>query len=111
MNYGTNENMDNPSMHFSLFNTLKYIIIVMVFIVFTGCATLGFGNSDDEDGDGIKDSVDKCIAEAEDFDGFEDKDGCPDLDNDNDGILDTHDMCPGVPETKNGIKDDDGCPD
>jgi outer membrane protein OmpA-like peptidoglycan-associated protein len=53
----------------------------------------------------------KCPAQAEDKDGFEDADGCPDLDNDTDGIPDAKDKCPGEPETKNGIDDDDGCPD
>ena len=42
----------------------------------------------DKDGDGIKDDVDKCPAEPEDKDGFEDEDGCPDPDNDKDGIAD-----------------------
>jgi OOP family OmpA-OmpF porin len=32
----------------------------------------------DRDGDGIPDDVDKCPNEPEDFDGFEDEDGCPD---------------------------------
>ncbi len=31
----------------------------------------------DSDGDGIDDAVDACPEEAEDFDGFEDEDGCP----------------------------------
>jgi hypothetical protein len=30
----------------------------------------------------------------EDFDGFEDENGCPDPDNDRDGILDVNDDCP-----------------
>src|SRR5258708_12833045 len=45
------------------------------------------------------------------MDGFEDDDGCPDLDNDKDGIPDATDKCPNDPETKNGYQDDDGCPD
>jgi len=45
------------------------------------------------------------------MDGFEDNDGCPDLDNDKDGIPDKQDKCPNEPETLNGYKDDDGCPD
>ena len=32
----------------------------------------------DRDGDGIKDDVDQCPDEPEDFDGFQDEDGCPD---------------------------------
>ena len=31
----------------------------------------------DRDGDGIKDDVDRCPNQAEDFDQFEDSDGCP----------------------------------
>ena len=65
----------------------------------------------DRDGDGIKDDVDKCPDDPEDFDDFEDKDGCPDPDNDRDGILDKDDKCPNEPETKNGFEDEDGCPD
>ena len=65
----------------------------------------------DRDGDGIPDAVDQCPDRAEDFDGFEDADGCPDIDNDRDGILDQFDRCPNVPETYNGFEDEDGCPD
>jgi OOP family OmpA-OmpF porin len=65
----------------------------------------------DTDGDGILDKNDKCPNEAEDKDGFEDEDGCPDLDNDQDGIPDTADKCPNEPEDKDGFQDDDGCPD
>jgi OOP family OmpA-OmpF porin len=94
----------------------------------------------DSDGDGIPDSKDKCPNEAEDKDGFQDEDGCPDPDNDKDGIPDAKDKCPneagpaenqgcpdkdsdgdGIvdrldkcpdqPETKNGYQDEDGCPD
>ena len=65
----------------------------------------------DTDGDGIPDSRDKCPDRAEDFDGFEDADGCPDIDNDGDHVLDIADKCPMQPETYNGYEDDDGCPD
>jgi outer membrane protein OmpA-like peptidoglycan-associated protein len=65
----------------------------------------------DKDGDGIPDDVDKCPAEAEDKDGFQDDDGCPDPDNDNDGIPDALDKCPNDPEDKDGFQDQDGCPD
>jgi outer membrane protein OmpA-like peptidoglycan-associated protein len=67
--------------------------------------------SQDRDGDGIPDDVDKCPDDPEDKDGFEDSDGCPDPDNDGDGIPDTKDACPNEPETVNGVKDEDGCPD
>jgi outer membrane protein OmpA-like peptidoglycan-associated protein len=95
----------------------------------------------DRDGDGIKDNVDQCPDEPEDRDGFQDEDGCPDLDNDGDGIPDSKDKCPNVkgtwekqgcpsdldsdgdgipdsqdkcpsdPEDVDGFEDDDGCPD
>jgi OmpA-OmpF porin, OOP family len=65
----------------------------------------------DRDGDGIRDRVDKCPDEPEDFDGFQDEDGCPDPDNDRDGILDVDDLCPNVAEDRDGVQDDDGCPD
>ena len=64
---------------------------------------------DDEDGDGVLD--DRCPDEPEDFDGFEDTDGCPDVDSDGDGILDVDDVCPEDPEAYNGLEDLDGCPD
>jgi outer membrane protein OmpA-like peptidoglycan-associated protein len=65
----------------------------------------------DADGDGIPDAVDECPNEAEDLDGFEDEDGCPDLDNDGDGIPDADDQCPNDPEDLDGFEDEDGCPD
>ena len=65
----------------------------------------------DRDGDGIPDDVDKCPDDPEDFDDFEDEDGCPDPDNDKDGIPDKDDKCPNEPETYNGFEDEDGCPD
>ena len=61
----------------------------------------------DSDGDGLKDSVDKCPNEPEDKDGFQDEDGCPDPDNDADGTPDVTDKCPLVP----GPVDNAGCPD
>jgi OmpA-OmpF porin, OOP family len=65
----------------------------------------------DRDGDGIKDDVDKCPDQPEDYDGFQDEDGCPDPDNDNDGILDKDDRCPNEPEDRDGDQDEDGCPE
>jgi outer membrane protein OmpA-like peptidoglycan-associated protein len=65
----------------------------------------------DSDGDGIFDDEDQCPNEPEDFDLFEDTDGCPDLDNDGDGIPDERDRCPNEPEDKDGFEDEDGCPD
>ncbi len=65
----------------------------------------------DRDGDGIPDDVDRCPDLPEDFDGFEDHDGCPENDNDGDGIPDKLDQCPNTPEDKDGYQDADGCPD
>jgi outer membrane protein OmpA-like peptidoglycan-associated protein len=65
----------------------------------------------DRDGDGILDPDDECPDAPEDFDGFEDEDGCPDVDNDKDGILDRDDDCPMEPEDRDRWEDSDGCPD
>jgi outer membrane protein OmpA-like peptidoglycan-associated protein len=66
---------------------------------------------DDRDDDGVPDAQDGCPDRPEDAAGFEDGDGCPDIDNDLDRVLDIADKCAGVPETYNGFQDDDGCPD
>ncbi len=65
----------------------------------------------DVDRDGIVASKDACPDRAEDADGFDDLDGCPDIDNDADRVLDIADRCATVPETYNGFDDQDGCPD
>jgi outer membrane protein OmpA-like peptidoglycan-associated protein len=65
----------------------------------------------DMDGDGVPDKQDPCPNEAEDKDGFQDFDGCPERDNDEDGVHDLKDKCPGEPEDKDGFQDADGCPD
>lgn len=65
----------------------------------------------DRDNDGILDHVDACPSDPEDRDGFEDADGCPDLDNDGDGIGDFTDQCDDAPEDLDGFQDGDGCPD
>ncbi len=72
---------------------------------------IGDACSDDRDGDGIVDRFDACPDDPEDFDGYEDVDGCPDPDNDGDGILDVDDSCPIDPEDFDGFEDEDGCPD
>ncbi len=92
------------------------------------------------DNDHVLTVFDKCPDEAEDMDGYQDDDGCPEPDNDGDGVLDVEDECPlkpgggadgcpvdqdpdndGVigsadscpedPEDKDGFEDGDGCPD
>ncbi len=65
----------------------------------------------DRDGDGVEDVADQCPDEPEDLDGFQDGDGCPDLDNDGDGLPDVADRCPDEPEDRDGFQDEDGCPD
>jgi hypothetical protein len=65
----------------------------------------------DADHDGVPDDVDQCPELAEDRDGFQDADGCPDWDNDDDGIGDADDRCPNAKEDMDGFEDADGCPD
>ena len=94
----------------------------------------------DRDGDGITDDSDQCPDEPEDFDNFEDENGCPDPDNDadtvldiddkcpneagdpanrgcplndrdGDGVEDDVDQCPDIPEDLDGNQDEDGCPE
>jgi OmpA-OmpF porin, OOP family len=66
----------------------------------------------DRDGDGIPDNVDKCPDEPENYNGYQDADGCPDdPDTDGDGIPDSKDQCVLIPEDKDGYQDSDGCPD
>ncbi|MDI7269569.1 MAG: hypothetical protein QME96_16395, partial [Myxococcota bacterium] len=65
----------------------------------------------DRDGDGYLNDVDGCPDDAEDFDEFQDDDGCPELDNDGDTVPDAFDACVMVPEDLDGFKDEDGCPD
>ncbi|MEQ1567649.1 MAG: thrombospondin type 3 repeat-containing protein [Myxococcota bacterium] len=65
----------------------------------------------DKDRDGIKGKVDACPELAEDADGFEDGDGCPDVDNDLDRLEDQVDKCPDEPEDTDEFDDQDGCPD
>ena len=105
--------------------------------------TDGDGDGDacdtDDDNDALPDGSDGCPALAEDFDGFQDADGCPDPgpDSDLDGICDdgvTHVSCTGsdvgkycfdpagtlscstldcrnVAEDIDAFKDTDGCPE
>lgn len=71
----------------------------------------GFLVAPDKDHDMVLDRDDICSDVAEDIDGYEDSDGCPDLDNDHDGIPDSEDSCANVAEDMDGYKDLDGCPD
>ncbi|MEM9072052.1 MAG: OmpA family protein [Myxococcota bacterium] len=66
----------------------------------------------DRDGDTFLDPDDECPDDPEDFDAFEDEDGCPDdQDSDGDGIPDSRDLCVAEPEDADGRGDADGCPD
>ena len=76
-----------------------------------GIAYRGGERNRDSDGDGLVDRLDPCMNEAEDFDRFNDEDGCPDLDNDQDGIPDTDDRCDNEEEDFDNFEDRDGCPD
>ena len=60
----------------------------------------------DSDGDGVHDQHDGCPERAEDRDGHDDSDGCPDDDNDGDGVADASDGCP----DEAGPGDNRGCP-
>src|ERR1700733_14495645 len=64
----------------------------------------------DRDHDGIPDDTDECPDLAEDRDGIEDEDGCPEDDADGDGILDTQDACPLVPGVWWNDPRKNGCP-
>ncbi len=66
----------------------------------------------DEDGDGLLSLADKCPAQAENTNGFQDDDGCPDdPDTDGDGLADSKDACPREKEDVDGFEDSNGCPD
>jgi hypothetical protein len=65
----------------------------------------------DSDSDGIEDERDQCADLAEDKDGFEDQDGCPDFDDDSDGVPDDEDRCADHLEDLDEHADEDGCPD
>lgn len=80
------------------------------------CAERGFEEPTpkpgDRDGDGYLDPDDKCPDEPENYNGYQDDDGCPDdPDTDGDGIPDSKDECVLIPEDKDGYLDEDGCPE
>lgn len=65
----------------------------------------------DRDTDTVPDDSDECPPLPEDFDGFEDEDGCPDPDNDDDMVLDQDDQCPTETAEEGRDEDEDGCTD
>lgn len=96
----------------------------MVSFSFTIASDFSFAESHrDRDFDGISDELDECPIEAETYNKFQDKDGCPDIvpeekpkkyefpDSDGDGIEDRLDKCVDLPETVNDYLDNDGCPE
>lgn len=72
---------------------------------------INYANMPDRDFDGVPDDFDQCPDTIEDHDGYQDEDGCPDLDDDADGLPDSEDRCPRAAETPNAYEDEDGCPD
>jgi len=79
---------------------------VIRFVVAFGWAP----RAHDRDGDGVPDDTDQCPDLAEDKDGIQDEDGCPEDDADGDGILDTEDACPLVPGVSSKDPKKNGCP-
>ncbi|HET9476701.1 MAG TPA: choice-of-anchor Q domain-containing protein, partial [Dehalococcoidia bacterium] len=82
----------------------------------------------DDDNDSKSDLSDPCPLAAEDYDSFQDTDGCPDPDNDGDGIIDPADVgtycsdpaftltcptqdCRDIGEDLDAFRDWDGCPE
>lgn len=98
------------------------------FRLFAGLRYRFVPKDGDKDEDGIPDSLDKCPRKAETFNGRDDEDGCPELeegvdplrnaesvvdedDEDADGIKNDVDQCPDLPEDPDKFQDEDGCPD
>ena len=87
-------------------DTAAKFILIGASIEWLSKPLAAIGESD-RDHDGIPNDIDKCPDEAEDKDGFEDEDGCPELDNDKDGVIDDVDKCPNAA----GPRSTNGCPD
>ncbi len=64
----------------------------------------------DKDDDGVDDDKDQCPELAEDRDGIQDDDGCPEDDADDDGVPDAQDACPLVPGVASTDPKKNGCP-
>lgn len=104
LNFASADNLDNrivPNSNNDFFTTISIGMSYAVDLTI----------KDDIDEDGILNAQDECPELKEDFDGFEDTDGCPDFDNDLDGIVDTKDNCVDEKEDFDGFEDEDGCPD
>lgn len=81
------------------------------FVTLGAGISIYMGKPKDTDRDGIPDKNDGDPYHPEDFDGFQDQDGIPDLDNDQDGIPDTEDQAINDPEDIDSFQDKDGVPD
>ncbi|MCC6216213.1 MAG: OmpA family protein [Polyangiaceae bacterium] len=86
------------------------VLLAGVHLVY-GAASAEAVRDGDRDSDGLRDSVDRCPDDPEDYDSFQDEDGCPDLDDDADGVPDVRDECRRIPEDRDGFQDEDGCPE
>lgn len=62
--------------------TFRILLAVMVVLSFAPAIGAAIQDSDD---DGVADIYDECPGSAEDFDGFEDSDGCWDAGDGSDG--------------------------
>jgi outer membrane protein OmpA-like peptidoglycan-associated protein len=78
-----------------------------LYNVFFGISWSAPAAPKDPDSDGIKGTFDLCPQAAEDKDGYQDEDGCPENDNDGDSVADASDKCP----NEAGIAANNGCPD
>ena len=78
---------------------------------FRGVLAVGWvPSAHDRDGDGVPDDRDECPDLAEDRDGIQDNDGCPEDDADGDGILDAQDACPLIAGVWWNDPKKNGCP-
>lgn len=107
---------------------LNFLIVLFSIIVITNISIVISANdawslmASDRDHDGILDDLDECPFVSENYNKFEDTDGCPDNvveektkfefpDTDGDGFEDRVDNCVNLPETFNDYLDYDGCPE
>jgi OOP family OmpA-OmpF porin len=92
---------------------IRACFISCVLCASVGCAgtvTVREANPD-PDGDRVSGAADLCPEALEDIDGFDDADGCPEMDNDHDARLDADDTCPNDAEDLDRFEDADGCPE
>src|SRR3972149_2156345 len=99
-------------------NKVEQSSIIVVLLLTVSFSNLAFAQENtteneippaDTDSDGIADTTDQCINEAETMNGYHDVVPVPDADSD--GIADVVDECINQAETMNGYQDEDGCPD